>query len=363
MPLKGRKFRGKDYVWILPLNPELIGGFRLNKKAIALLSGGLDSTLAVKLMLEQGIEIVALNFKSPFCNCDGKSRDGCKSHAIKVAEDFEVEIKIVHKGLDYLEVVRHPKFGYGSGMNPCVDCRIFSFQMAKDLMPKVGASFIVTGEVLGQRPMSQRRDPMFQIEKEARLEGLIVRPLSAKLLPPTIPEQMGIVDREKMLGISGRSRKEQIKIAKDFEVEDYPCSSGGCLLTDQNFAGRLKDYFDHSEKNVWSEMKLLQIGRHFRISSDLKVIVGRDEDDNKKLSAFKVDGDTFFSAEGFSGPAVLAKGELSEVDKEMIGSIILRYGKVKDDETASVSYKNGTSSGMIIVKTPIADSVLDEMRI
>lgn len=335
----------------------------MNKKAIALLSGGLDSTLAVKLMLEQGIEIVALNFKSPFCNCDGKSRDGCKSHAIKVAEDFEVEIKVVHKGLDYLEVVRHPKFGYGSGINPCVDCRIFSFQMAKELMPTVGASFIITGEVIGQRPMSQRKHPMFLIEKEAGLEGLIVRPLSAKLLPPTIPEQMGIIDREKMLGISGRSRKEQIKVAKEFEVEDYPCSSGGCLLTDQNFASRLKDYFGHSEKNVWSEMKLLQIGRHFRVSSDLKVIVGRNEDDNKKLHAFKVDGDTFFEPEGFSGPAALAKGALTDSDREMIGSILLRYGKVKENETALVSYQNGSSSGNFAVKTPIDDFTLEAIRV
>ena len=335
----------------------------MNKKAIALLSGGLDSTLAVKLMLEQGIEIVALNFKSPFCNCDGKDRDGCKSHAIKVAEDFEVEIKVVHKGLEYLEVVRHPKFGYGSGINPCVDCRIFSFQMAKDLMPSVGASFLVTGEVVGQRPMSQRKHPMFLIEKEAGLEGLIVRPLSAKLLPVTIPEKMGIVDREKLLGISGRSRKEQIRIARELEVEDYPCSSGGCLLTDQNFAKRLKDYFDHSERNIWSEMKLLQIGRHFRVSSDLKVIVGRDEDDNKKLVAFKGSGDTLFQPDEFSGPVALAKGELSEEDRELIASIILRYGKVKENEYPSVSYQNGTSSGTLIVNAPIADSVLDEMRV
>jgi tRNA U34 2-thiouridine synthase MnmA/TrmU len=335
----------------------------LNKKAIALLSGGLDSTLAVKLMLEQGIEIAALKFKSPFCSCDGKDRDGCKSHAIKVAEDFEIEMKVVHKGLEYLEVVRRPKFGYGSGMNPCVDCRIFSFRMAKDLMPTVGASFIVTGEVLGQRPMSQRRDPMFLIEKEAGLEGLIVRPLSAKLLPITVPEKMGIIDREKLLGISGRSRKEQIKIAKEFEVEDYPCSSGGCLLTDENFARRLKDYFNHSERNIWSEMKLLQIGRHFRISSDLKVIVGRNEDDNRKLMAFKGQGDTIFQPDGFSGPVALAKGELTEEDRELIGSIVLRYGKVKEDEAPSVSYQNGTSSGRFIVEEPISEFLLDEMRI
>lgn len=335
----------------------------MKKKAIALLSGGLDSTLAVKLMLEQGIEIVALNFKSPFCNCDGKDRDGCKSHAIKVAEDFEVEIKVVHKGLEYLEVVRHPKFGYGSGINPCVDCRIFSFQMAKDLMPAVGASFLVTGEVVGQRPMSQRKHPMFLIEKEAGLEGLIVRPLSAKLLPITIPEEIGIVDREKLLGISGRSRKEQIKVARELEVEDYPCSSGGCLLTDQNFAKRLKDYFDHSERNVWSEMKLLQIGRHFRVSSELKVIVGKDEDDNKKLLAFKGNGDTFFEPTGFSGPAALAKGELTEKDRELIGSIILRYGKVKENETTSVEYRNGTSSGSLTVTERIEESVLDTMRV
>ena len=196
----------------------------MNKKAIALMSGGLDSTLAVRLIKEQGIEVVALNFKSPFCLCDGKASEGCKSHAKNAAEQLGIEVKVIHKGLDYMDVVRSPRHGYGSAINPCVDCRIYTFNTAKRYMEEVGASFIVTGEVLGQRPMSQRKDPMFLIERESGLEGLIVRPLSAKRLPPTIPEKLGILDREKFLSIEGRSRKEQIKVADDYRIEDYPCA-------------------------------------------------------------------------------------------------------------------------------------------
>ena len=184
----------------------------MKRKALALLSGGLDSTLAVKMMLDMGIEVEALNFTSPFCTCTGKN-SGCKSEAVRVAQEFDIPIKVIHKGLDYLEIVRNPKHGYGKGVNPCVDCRIYLLQKAKEYMLECGADFVITGEVLGQRPMSQRRDSMRVIERESGLEGLLLRPLSAHHLEPTIPEQEGWVDRERLLAIKRRSRKEQIQQA------------------------------------------------------------------------------------------------------------------------------------------------------
>jgi tRNA-uridine 2-sulfurtransferase len=177
----------------------------MNRRAIALLSGGLDSTLAVKMMLEQGIEMMAVNFTSAFCNCTPKTA-GCRHQASKIAQEFGIPIKVT-KGMDYMEMVRKAPHGYGRGMNPCIDCRIYMLKKVKELMAGEGASFVVTGEVLGQRPMSQHRQAIRTIEKASGLEGLILRPLSAQYFEPTVPEEEGIVDRERLLAISGRSRK------------------------------------------------------------------------------------------------------------------------------------------------------------
>jgi len=189
-------------------------------KAIALLSGGLDSRLAVKLVQEQGVELIALNFVTPFCNCTAKS--SCKTEARKASEEFGVALKVVPLFDEFMAVVKAPKYGYGSGMNPCLDCRILMFRKAGDMMVELGASFIVTGEVLGERPMSQRLDAIRIIERDSGLAGLIVRPLSARLFEPTIPEKKGWVDRTRFLSISGRSRKPQIKLAEELDIgEDF----------------------------------------------------------------------------------------------------------------------------------------------
>jgi len=211
-------------------------------KALALLSGGLDSTLAVKIIQDQGIEVIALNFTSPFCLCGGKQ--GCAS--ISMAKQLGIKLKIINKGKEYLKIIKNPKYGYGKNMNPCIDCRIFILKKAKQYAKKIDAKFIFTGEVLGQRPKSQHMKALRIIDKETGLKNKILRPLSAKLLPETEAEKKGWVNRDELLAISGRSRKEQISLAKKFNM-DFFCSGGGCLLTYKEFSSKLRDLFEHKK--------------------------------------------------------------------------------------------------------------------
>ncbi|MGB2661131.1 MAG: hypothetical protein WBB86_06095, partial [Candidatus Omnitrophota bacterium] len=212
-------------------------------KAISLLSGGLDSILATKLIIEQGIEVEAVNFLTVFCNCTSRGKTCLAGKS--AADQLGVELKVMEVSKDYFEIIKNPKYGYGRNINPCLDCRVFMFKKAHEYMKETGASFIVTGEVMGSRPMSQRREAMRIIERDSGLGGLLVRPLSAKLFEPSIPEKEGWVDREKFLEIQGRSRKPQIKMAADFGINDYPCPAGGCLLTDVGFARRMRDLMAH----------------------------------------------------------------------------------------------------------------------
>lgn len=295
-------------------------------KAIGLLSGGLDSTLAVKILVDMGIDVTALNFISPFCACTHK---GCKHEATRIAKEFQVEIKILSKGNDYLDIVRNPKHGYGKNMNPCIDCRIFMLKRTKQYMAEIGASFIFTGEVLGQRPMSQRKTPMMFIEREAGLEGLILRPLSARLLKPTIPEINGWVDREKLLEISGRSRKPQFELAGRLGVKDFNCPAGGCRLTDAKFALRLKESFTHGEGTM-RDVKLLKYGRHFRLPGGAKVIVGRDKKENAVIVSHAEESELMLETMDCGSPITLLKGSDRKTigkDLEMAASLCVTYSK------------------------------------
>lgn len=294
-------------------------------KAIGLLSGGLDSTLAVKLMMNQGIEVTALNFITPFCTC---TRKGCKHEANRIAGKFDIPIKVVVAGDEYIQMVKNPKHGYGKNMNPCIDCRIFMLKKAKKYMEEMGASFLFTGEVLGQRPMSQRRETMTIIEKEAGLEGLILRPLSAQFLEPTIPEKEGLIDRKKLFRISGRCRKPQMELAEEFGIEDYLCPAGGCRLTDSQFARRVREAFEHDEDGI-QDMNLLKYGRHFRLPSGVKVIVGRNEEENSIISRFAEEKDLLMEVVGFGSPITLLKGSRNEEDVKMAASVCVRYSNYK----------------------------------
>jgi hypothetical protein len=275
--------------------------------AIGLLSGGLDSTLAAKLLIDQGIDVRAVNFASPFCTCTPKSA-GCASVLTAVQQLGGIPLKRIALGDEYLEMVRSPKFGYGRGMNPCIDCRIMKIRKAAEIMKEIGASFLFTGEVLGQRPMSQHRRAIDTIDRESGVSGLILRPLSAGVLPETLPEQKGWVDRNRLLAITGRSRKIQIAVASEKGITDYRCPAGGCLLTEPVFAGRLKDYFEHTTRPSSSDMPLLRVGRHFRLENGDEIVVARDETEGDKLMRFRRPGSKVFIPQAFSAPVVLLRG-------------------------------------------------------
>jgi len=306
-------------------------------KAIALLSGGLDSTIAARVIMEQGVELEALNFMTVFCTCTNRGATCLASQ--KAVETLGIPLKVFNVSEEYLGVVKHPKHGYGRNMNPCIDCRIFMLKKAKAYMEESGAVFIVTGEVLGQRPMSQRKDAMHLIEKEAGLEGLILRPLSAKVLTITIPEKEGWVDRERLLNISGRSRKPQIELADHYGIHDYPCPAGGCLLTDPGFTKRMKDLMVYDPQFSLNDVHLLKMGRHFRFSNGVKLVVGRNEEENQKIQTFAQGEDILLKVSSFPGPLSLLRGKLNEGDIEKAAAITVHYGKGKDLGKIEVTYK------------------------
>ncbi|MFH1787080.1 MAG: hypothetical protein ABH829_05530 [archaeon] len=296
-------------------------------KAVGLLSGGLDSTLAAKMVLDQGIDVVALNFTSPFCTC---SREG-RCESAEAAEHLGIELKAMPKGDDYIHVIRNPKHGYGKNMNPCIDCRIYILKKAKDFAKEIGADFIFTGEVLDQRPKSQHRRALEIIERESGLKGKLLRPLSAKLLAETEVEKKGLIDRKKLGDMHGRSRKRQMEMADDINLVDYHCAGGGCLLTEKRIAKRVRDFLDHNADAKMRDMWLLKYGRHFRVGEN-KIIVGRDEGENKKLLAFKKENDFVFEIKGVGSPIVVLQGRKGKKAIEMAARLAARYSDAKGEE-------------------------------
>lgn len=248
-------------------------------------------------------------------------------HARKVAEEFAVPIIVIHKGMDYIKMVEKPPHGHGSAMNACIDCRIYMLRKVKEMMLELGASFVITGEVLGQRPMSQQRHTIRLIEKESGLQDLILRPLSAQHFEPTLPEREGIVDRDKLLNISGRGRKPQFELAENLGVTDYPCPAGGCLLTDKVIAARLRDLFAHTTDYNQTDLVLLTLGRHYRLYPDLKIILGRNQEENERLIPLIKDGQCIFEPDDFRGPTILAVGHLDPEREANIGEMIVAHSQ------------------------------------
>ncbi|MCX5693793.1 MAG: tRNA 4-thiouridine(8) synthase ThiI [Candidatus Omnitrophica bacterium] len=267
-------------------------------KALALISGGLDSLLAAKLICDQGCEVIGLHFKIPFCKLDIK----------KSFPDIGIKIMEVDIGAEFLELIRQPHYGFGSNMNPCIDCKILMFSKAKELMPELGAKFIITGEVLGQRPMSQNKQALKLIKRRSGLDELLLRPLSAQFFSPTLAEKEGWVKREKLLNFNGRIRTPQMRLAKDLGFNDYANPAGGCLLTDPGFSKRLLELLAHNELNL-ENLELLKVGRHFRLSGNTRLVVGRDEGENNQLARLAQPGDYLFGPQkDLAGPAALVRG-------------------------------------------------------
>ncbi|MGD0234843.1 MAG: hypothetical protein ABSC55_09940 [Syntrophorhabdales bacterium] len=295
----------------------------MTAKAISLLSGGLDSVLATRLVLDQGVEVVGLHFISLLCNGIGADKGGLAESA---ARDLGIRLIVQDKGPEFLEVVKRPAHGYGKNMNPCIDCKVFMLRGASEIMRAEGASFVITGEVLGQRPMSQMRPTIAMIEKESGLTGHILRPLSARLFPPSKPEQEGVVNRAKLLAISGRSRKEQYLLAETFDIHAFGAPAGGCLLTDPVYSQKLADLLAQDEPFSMKDVALLRIGRHFRIN-DLKLVLGRNKVENEWLTSLWNPPYTLVYPVFFKGPTGIFKGPLDQAAKKTIMTIVAYYSK------------------------------------
>ncbi len=347
-------------------------------RAIGMVSGGLDSTLASKLIAGMGIEVHGVNFSTGFCLTDHhramakfapsppEDTRRLRNEALRAGADVRIPIDVVDIAEEYLEaVVLEPRHGRGQGMNPCIDCRIFMLQKARAIMEERQAHFVFTGEVLGQRPMSQHLQAMRTIEREAGLEGLLLRPLSARHLDPTIPEQRGWVDREQLLDIHGRSRKAQMELADAYGIYDYPQPAGGCcFLPDLNFAQRLQDLFDHTADRhtlTREDMLLLKVGRHFRLATGTKVVIGRDASENAFLEGFTADR-WVLQAIDHGSPLTLVEGEASADDLELAAAMTARYSQGREEAQVRVRARRvkgeeaeeggGSEAGAVTAGTP-----------
>ncbi|MFC2149689.1 hypothetical protein ACFLQ8_03205 [Candidatus Auribacterota bacterium] len=313
-------------------------------KALGLISGGLDSQLAIRLILDQGIDVEAVYFSNIFATSAGMTTKPNIATVIKELGNIPLHIVDVNK--EMLSIVKKPRYGYGSAMNPCIDCRIMSFMAAKKLMKKIGAKFIITGEVLGQRPMSQRKDTIKLIEKNSTLEGYIVRPLSAKILPTSIPEEKGWINREKLLDVSGRSRKTQIELANKYGFKAFSTPAGGCLLTEKLFANRLRESYAHKEDKL-QDIETLKLGRHFRIHDKIKCIVGRNEKENDIIEELAQPGDIIIRPVIVPGPTLLLRNCSIENSPEYFNlttTLFLKYCKIKENVT--VEYGTAGKKGI-----------------
>jgi hypothetical protein len=336
---------------------------------IGLISGGLDSALACRVLMEAGAEVSCLHFFTGFCVTGHHSRVGridrpIANNALQVAAEIGVTVDLVDISQEYLDIVLHPKHGYGANMNPCIDCREFMLRKAKTHMERVGADFVFTGEVIGQRPMSQTRKTLDDIELRVGLQERLLRPLSAKLLPPTIVEKEGRIDREKLHGFQGRSRKPQLALAKQYGITGFMQPAGGCcFLTDEPYSRKFRDLITHEKRDQLSmdDIYLLGVGRHLRLSPSLKVIVGRDEVENHFLARY---GERYWSANAvsFPGATVLIMGDLNGDACERIAAIAARYCDGKHEPSVEVRFIHQNEERSITVP-PANDAVIDAMRI
>lgn len=296
-------------------------------KAVCVFSGGLDSILAVEIIRAQGVDVQAIFFETPFFP---------STKAAKSAATINLPFKVIDIFEDHLKIVKNPKHGYGENMNPCIDCHTLMLNKAGGLLQEEEASFIITGEVLGQRPMSQNREALDRIASESGFAGLILRPLSAKLLPRTLPEEKGWVDREALMDWSGRTRKPQMAMARKLDITEYPSPAGGCLLTDGIFSRRLRDLFSSRPDFEKREIELLKLGRHFRLGPRTKFIVGRNKKENQAIQALSNDEDLLLKTVSIPGPTALLMGDITDEFEELAASVTVSYSDADNHDGTEV---------------------------
>jgi tRNA U34 2-thiouridine synthase MnmA/TrmU len=325
----------------------------MTTRAVVLLSGGLDSRLAVRALTEQGIEVEALHFRTMF-TC-------CHDDAAQAARDLGVRLTVIGQEDDYLDLVKSPRYGYGKGANPCVDCRIYMFEGARRFMEQSSASFVASGEVLGQRPMSQKRRDLSIIMERSGLEDRLLRPLSAKRLPPTLPERTGLVDRARLYDFSGRGRGGLIRLARQFGFPDeqIPTPSSGCMLTERLFGAKVHDLVQIAPQSTRWDFELLKCGRHFRLDAQTKVVVGRNEADNTMLEYLfrlpEASEAALLVPHQFSGPEALVVGNVRSSAMDFAGGLILRYARESGDAPQVSLWHRGERSIRPIAPQAAAD--------
>lgn len=350
----------------------------VKKRAVALISGGLDSTLSALIIKKQGVEVYGLHFAHAFNasiesflleNINGKALEN-----LMASDKYAVELNNVMKQVGIplqteqitgkiVELLRNPKYGFGKHMNPCIDCRIMQFIHAKSYMEKIGADFLITGEVVGQRPMSQMKNTIRLIEKQAGLDGLIVRPLSAKVLPESIPEKKGWIQRESLYGINGRGRKTQKILAKSLGIMEYPESAGGCRLTYEGFARKMKDLVKYKDPDA-NDTFLLQVGRHFRTSKYGKAVVGKNAEENGMLKKFACEGDILIEVFDGKGPTVLLRDKNSDLDLILAACLCVSHAELNGQPYKPVHYwEHGSNRMSVRQVAPLEKEQIEKMRI
>ena len=324
-------------------------------RALAMLSGGLDSILAAKLIKDQGIEVIGITYKSYFFD---------EENARRMVRQIDIPLEVVDFSEEHFELVKNPKHGYGKNMNPCIDCHAMMMRYSGELLKKFEADFIITGEVINQRPMSQNAGALNTVKKESGFSDKILRPLCAKLLPPTEMEESGMVDREKLMNINGRSRKVQIELAEKWNIKDYPSPAGGCKLTEPGYSKRLRDLLDNNDEVTPRDMELLRYGRRFRISRNTVIISARTKDEGDLIKPILNSNDTGFIVDKYTGSMVGLVGEATEEGIKLAAAIAARYSKGKDEEKVTVRYgKISKPYNGLVEVTPITDKELEQYMI
>lgn len=333
-------------------------------KALALYSGGLDSTLAILIVKSLGVDVLAVKFLTKFGCADTETNHETSQ---KLASEYGFDLITEDISDKFIQIVLAPQYGYGKNLNPCIDCKVLMLKEAKALLDKHNCQFIITGEVVGQRPMSQMRDTLRRIQKLAGVTGLVLRPLSAKLLEETAPEILGLIDREKLYSIAGRSRKKQLELAQSFNLKHYQTPSGGCLLTEPNFAYRLREHLKHTAEIDLRDIELLRYGRHFRTPHANKLIVGRNKSDNASLQALAKSADILLRALDTGSPTSLLRvfnRDFASLQEDIIlsASIVARYSDAKDQKFVKVEVIVDGAKNIITV-TPAEKEQISKMLI